>query len=718
MSPLSVGTSRSTHALETGEAKLWSLLVGVNSYQDDDLPCLRYSAFDCQGLASALLEATQGFPRKEVIVHHDFAAPPTLELVQASLKRIVAAAKPEDTILLYFSGHGVLDEKTEEVILCLADTNKDDLLATGLRLPEMLQLLSNLGIHRQMLWLDACHSGDISLRGAKGEAGNIVVINPADQLEEVLRQRAAESRGFYALLSCDQKQRSWEFPELKHGLFTYYLMRGLQGEAADSQGVIEADGLYKYVYHQTLQYIDKTNQQLRLINQQKRSRGESDLHPEYPLQTPKRIVEGVGELVLGLKTDRTTPTINQRRAIVIDALSNSQTVAAIGKVLHQAGDFQLDYWSGSNKAWTEVRNGIQSCLRSQPQILTSQSLNHSKSIKETTTVLLYLRGKIEQIEDGEAWLVLKDNVKLSRSWLRQELRRTQTAQQIVILDCPGADSLSDWIEELKLGSEHGQCLIAAASPGDQPEQFTQALLAALNARKPSGGLPVAVWITKLQQQLENTGISLYSWLSGVQGVIEILPKSSGFSRVNALQSPAKVNLDHDGSPVENQPPESSNSSVPSATKQESLPADSFHWQYSQLEKILMEIVGPIAPTLLRKAARRASNPHNWVEYLTQHLPAHQQDELKQRASLLEASTSQPQTKSSVASSTQAPTIPESEIHQCEKALANCIGPIATFLVRKALKYHPQISKQELVELLAVQIPDQNKAVEFRQQLLS
>lgn len=713
MSPLSVGTSRSTHALETGEAKLWSLLVGVNSYQDDNLPCLRYPAFDCQGLAEALVEATQGFPRKEVIVHHDQAdLTPTLESVEASLKQIVAAAKPEDTILLYFSGHGVLDYKTKEVVLCLADTDKDDLSRTGLRLPEILQLLSNLGIHRQMLWLDACHSGDITLRGAKGEVKNSS-LNPADQLEEVLRQRAAQSKGFYALLSCDQKQRSWEFPELKHGLFTYYLMQGLRGEAADSQGIIEADGLYKYVYHQTLQYIDKTNQQLRLINQQKRSRGECDLHPEYPLQTPKRIVEGVGELVLGLKTNSTAPTVNRRRAIVINSLSTSETTAALGKILHSAGGFQLNYWSGADKTWSEVRNAIQNCLRSPSQTL--ESSNHPQLATETTTFLLYIKGKIEQIEDGEAWLVLKDNIKLSRSWLQQELRRTQTAQQIVILDCPGASSLSDWIEELKLNSEHGQCLIAAASPVDQSEQFTQALLAALEAGEPDVSLPIAGWITKLQQQLEKTGIPVYSWLSGVQGVIEILPKSNGYSRVNAAQSPAKVNLDHDSLGVQN-PPESSNSSVPSATKQE-LPAENFQQQYSQLEKILMEIVGPIAPTLLQKAARRASNPQNWVEYLTQHLLPHQQNELKQRSSQLEASISQAQTKSSVASSIQVSTIAENQVQQCEKALANCIGPIATFLVSKALKYHPQISKQELVELLAAQIPDQNKATEFRQQLL-
>ena len=302
MCPVSRSTSRSKLALETGAAKLWLLLVGVSRYQDEQLPSLRYSALDCQGLAAALAEATQGFPQKEVIVYHDSAAQlPQLNTVRASLQHIAAAAKPQDTVVFYFSGHGMLQvgSPLQQAVLCLTDTQKDNLLDTGLGLQEILDALGKSAAHQQLVWLDACHSGGMTLLGAKGEVNTL--LNPTPQLVEILRQRAAQSKGFYALLSCDQAQQSWEFPELGHGVFTYYLMQGLRGEAADAQGVIDADGLYRYVYHQTLQYIDRTNQQLRLMNQQKRSRGETHLYPEYPLQTPKRIVEGVGELILGLK---------------------------------------------------------------------------------------------------------------------------------------------------------------------------------------------------------------------------------------------------------------------------------------------------------------------------------------------------------------------------------------------------------------------------------
>ena len=76
MCPASLGTSRA-RALETGAAKLWAVLVGVNQYADDRLPALAYSALDCQGLGEAISAATGGFPQKTLLVHHDFAGVPS-----------------------------------------------------------------------------------------------------------------------------------------------------------------------------------------------------------------------------------------------------------------------------------------------------------------------------------------------------------------------------------------------------------------------------------------------------------------------------------------------------------------------------------------------------------------------------------------------------------------------------------------------------------------
>ncbi|OUL18803.1 hypothetical protein BV378_34845 [Nostoc sp. RF31YmG] len=527
MCPRGVNTSRSTPAKQTIAPKLWLLLVGVNQYQDEQLPSLRYSAVDCQVLAEALAGATkEQFPQRQVKIYHDFANQlPLLVTVRESLRQIAADAQPIDTVLFYFSGHGMLQPNTQEAFLCLADTQKDSLEQTGLPVKELLTQLSKSGAQNQLVWLDACHSGGMTLRGAIAEP----LLNPTPQLVDALQRNATKGKGFYALLSCDVNQQSWEFPELGHGVFTYYLMRGLNGDAADTQGVIFADGLYRYVYHQTLQYIDKTNQQLRLINQQKRGKGDTQIFSEYPLQTPKRIVEGVGELLLG-----SIPAIAQshssRIALVIEGFSGYQATLDLSKVLVNAGDFELEYLPRSGETTAkDIRSAIQECLGSVNQ-------RRHEIIEEASTVFLYLRGSLEETPTGEAALLISEDIWLSRSWLRQQLRRSQIAQQIIILDFPAVatavSSLKEWVEDLQLESETGQCIIAATSPKDNSEFFAQTLIETLKNVNKAAGLSVAGWITQLQVQLASQiqstpFLPLHFWLSGTQGVIEIIPATTG-----------------------------------------------------------------------------------------------------------------------------------------------------------------------------------------------
>ncbi|MEH2026999.1 nSTAND1 domain-containing NTPase [Nostoc sp.] len=502
MSPIGI-TSGSTSVKQTATPKLWLMLVGVNQYQDDGLPSLSYSTVDCQGLAEALVDAAAQFSQTEVKIYHDFAPqPPSLENIRASLRQITTAAQPIDTILFYFSGHGIVEPNTQQAFLCLANTQKSHLQNTALALQELLLLLGNSGAQNQLVWLDACHSGGMTLRGTTREP----LLNATPKMVEVLQQCAAKSKGFYALLSCDNNQQSWEFPELGHGVFTYYLMKGLKGEAADSQGLISVDSLYRYVYHQTLQYIDKSNQQLRLINQQKKTKGETQLFREYPLQTPKRIVEGVGELIIGKGLTKATFGVHRRIGIVVEGLSVSKTTLDISKFLGSAGGFALEYLPATKVSADRIKEAIARHLQ-QPA---------------SEVILLYLRGRIEETDAGE-WLLLGENIRIKRSWLKQQLRLC-TTQQIVILDCPVANaSLQDWVEDLQIDSHQGQCLIAYASPAEAPERFAQKFFDTLMAATHTDGLSAAGAIAQLQLSLAGSGVPLYIWLSGTQGIIEILP---------------------------------------------------------------------------------------------------------------------------------------------------------------------------------------------------
>jgi WD40 repeat protein/energy-coupling factor transporter ATP-binding protein EcfA2 len=385
-------------------------------------------------------------------------------------------------------------------VLCLSDTETERLSATGLALDELVRALGECAAREQLVWLDACHSGGLAL-GTEAAA-------PTTQ---VLQEYASRSQGFYAMLSCAPEEYSWEFADLGHGVFTYFLIRGLRGEAADAQGRIDADGLYRYVYHRTLRYIDGTNQQIRLINQQRRLQGSGPPVSEYPLQTPRRIVAAAGEARIGLKThSRSASPV--RQALILAGLSGSTALLALGKALSATGGFAIEYWPQTAHPWSEIRQAF------------VQRLSIAGGDPEGT-LLVYLQGRLERDSETESGrLVFGDGIRLDPLWLRQQLTAAASLRQIIILDCPAAGDLSAWIDALTLGSERGQCLLVASSPTDDPDHFVRTFVEVLDSAEPATGLTAARCIAQLQLRLAESGTHFCAVLGGTLGVIDLVPQ--------------------------------------------------------------------------------------------------------------------------------------------------------------------------------------------------
>ncbi|MBE9009266.1 caspase family protein [Pseudanabaenaceae cyanobacterium LEGE 13415] len=278
--------------LKTGQATLWVLLVGVNQYHDRRFPTLQYSTIDTQRLAEAFADVTQEFPQKSIQVYHDYATEPTLDAVRSSLEAIVSQAKPEDTVVFYFCGHGALDPQLQQAVLCLSDTQKDAMLRTGLSAIKLLGMMGSCAAKHQILWIDVCHANGMTAQSETPE----LLDSPIEQLVQMFRQQAAQNLKFQALLSCDAKQQSWKFPELGHGIFSHFLIEGLRGAAANPQGVVTASVLANYVHDRTVQYIDRTNQQLTWLHRDTENRPSKAI-----VQTPARIAQSQTQTVLGIK---------------------------------------------------------------------------------------------------------------------------------------------------------------------------------------------------------------------------------------------------------------------------------------------------------------------------------------------------------------------------------------------------------------------------------
>ena len=145
-------------------------------------------------------------------------------------------------------------------------------------------------------------------------------------------------------------------------------------------------------------------------------------------------------------------------------------------------------------------------------------------------------------------------------------------------------------------------------------------------------------------------------------------------------------------------------------------------QYSHIEKILLDLIGPVASASIQQFKKGSFTLEQLVEELSAYLSVSQIAEFKRRIVPL-LQEPEPEKKRNTQAQTDAPIVDqESEISEVliceyEQALTEIIGPIATFLVRDTLASFPQISQVKLIETLSAEIFEPQKAAEFKRRFI-
>ena len=220
-----------------------ALVIGNSIYRDPALSGLTSPGADVGALADILLSPEiGGFDDVKLLVNTSSAT------LRRSISSFFSQKTREDLLLLYFSGHGVLDDQGR-LYLAAKDTEKDLLGGTAIPAAFITDEMNRSRSNRQVLILDCCHSGAFS-RGAKGTIGASVGTAAAFE---------GTGTGRVVLTATDATQFAWEGDQVigqaENSLFTHYMVKGLQtGEAdADGDGKITIDELYDYVYSHIIQ---------------------------------------------------------------------------------------------------------------------------------------------------------------------------------------------------------------------------------------------------------------------------------------------------------------------------------------------------------------------------------------------------------------------------------------------------------------------------------
>jgi len=223
------------------KTKVWAVVVGVSEFKHPNVRGLKYADKDAISFYDYLRSPYGGaveHDKAKLLVNERATRAGILKAVKEVLKR----AFEDDMVILYFATHGMVDADTDELYFLGYDTDPTNLLATGIAQSDLERLMRISKAGKVVFITDACHSGGLGITLAmRGH-------------EEVARflTRVAEAKDGIAVLSASSANEFSQEGERwggGHGVFTYYLLRGLKGEADfDADGIVTIREAYDYLY--------------------------------------------------------------------------------------------------------------------------------------------------------------------------------------------------------------------------------------------------------------------------------------------------------------------------------------------------------------------------------------------------------------------------------------------------------------------------------------
>ena len=218
-------------------AHSYAVIVGISAYPK--LPKerqLRFPERDAQSIYTALISPEGGNFKAENIKLLTGPKATLANIRQEIGVWLPSVAKGDDRVVIFFAGHGFI--YGGKAYLAPVDFEAAKATTTGYPMDELGATIgAKIKAKWKILFTDACHSGAISPEDTASLNHGLSSVAPS----------------MFSLTASRDRESSYESPELEggHGVFTYYLVKGLEGEAdASHDGIVTADELAEYVHTQ------------------------------------------------------------------------------------------------------------------------------------------------------------------------------------------------------------------------------------------------------------------------------------------------------------------------------------------------------------------------------------------------------------------------------------------------------------------------------------
>jgi Caspase domain len=212
----------------------YALLIGVGQCLESRFS-LPVTVKDMQALQQILVNpALCAYPNNDQHVRllHDQGATQLAILEGLTWLKERAAADPEATVIIYYSGHGWLETTTQQYFLIPHEFDAYDWRTTALHAEEFNQAIHQIPAQRRLVILDCCHAaGMATAKESELEPKLPRGVTPTAEpngLIDALKQ----GEGRVVFTSCRGEQKSWIRPDRAMSVYSHHLIEALQGAAS------------------------------------------------------------------------------------------------------------------------------------------------------------------------------------------------------------------------------------------------------------------------------------------------------------------------------------------------------------------------------------------------------------------------------------------------------------------------------------------------------
>jgi hypothetical protein len=235
------------------KGKRWALVIGVDQYADTQITTLGGASNDAKSIAGALVRYA-GFPAEQVtLLASDQPAErqPTRGNILRRLSNMAAVLPKDGLLLISFAGHGI--ERGGQAFLLPSDAqvaNDVELLEqTAINVTQMKDRIRKTGVAQVVMILDACRNDPVG----RGTADNPLTAAYTRGFDFDVRNR--EVTAFATLYATAVGQRAYEYKEKHQGYFTWELVEGLKGAAANEKGEVTLSSLVRYLQEHVPKHV-------------------------------------------------------------------------------------------------------------------------------------------------------------------------------------------------------------------------------------------------------------------------------------------------------------------------------------------------------------------------------------------------------------------------------------------------------------------------------